>query len=556
MKIRKKFLKGLELFREGIEGYPVTILSLVCFVFLSIYNSEVEFKIDGIDRYLMSIFLFVPLSLNIKSIIKNRNKKVYYLLYPLGIGLMIFYCNKGLGILGYEDITRFIGLNIVLFGLFFLYNPYREGDFVNYIISSLGKALISAIYGLFLFLGLVFIFFTVDSLFDLSLRSNIYFYIFLLVFFIFTPVQFLARLDEERNYLDYTMPKALRGLLIYILMPLSLVYIFILYIYFLKIGLTRVFPKGLVSHLVLWYSVLVMIIIFFTENLDRDFVKFYRRFMPILLLPIYFMMFISLSLRIGQYSFTENRYFPLVLGIYLSLASLLLIKGWGSRPKRLWAIFLLFTFLAVLSPVDAYRTSFRAQEKRFYRILEDKDLLRDGVLVKTSLDDKAKEDLYSLLNYFYSRGNLARLSYLPENFKLDNMESVFGFGYNDIIGPANYRYVHLTDDPVIKLEDYDRLFLVDRETELRDGDYSLNYSGQNSSLTIKYKDEEVYAVDLGDLLFQRLRDLSEKDYSLENLTFRDSSERAEVKIVVENLDLDLNQEEIIYLRLYVFFKLR
>ena len=102
--------------------------------------------------------------------------------------------------------------------------------------------------------------------------------------------------------------------MLYIVIPLIAIYSAILYAYFLKIIITRSWPQGLVSHLVLWYSVLSVAVIFFiTPILDRNRWAYRFKFwFSKLILPILIMMFISIGIRVKAYGITENRYFILV----------------------------------------------------------------------------------------------------------------------------------------------------------------------------------------------------------------------------------------------------
>ena len=71
--------------------------------------------------------------------------------------------------------------------------------------------------------------------------------------------------NEKLSLEDYS--RLLKVLVLYIVMPLITVYTIILYIYFGKIIITRVWPEGLVSHLVLWYSVISAAVLFFITPL-------------------------------------------------------------------------------------------------------------------------------------------------------------------------------------------------------------------------------------------------------------------------------------------------
>ncbi len=69
-------------------------------------------------------------------------------------------------------------------------------------------------------MGLFAIFFTIDQLFNANIPGKTYYYIFLIVAGIFAPSNFLARIPEiDEDFEEYNYPKALKILLLYIVIP-------------------------------------------------------------------------------------------------------------------------------------------------------------------------------------------------------------------------------------------------------------------------------------------------------------------------------------------------
>ncbi|MFZ7131862.1 MAG: DUF4153 domain-containing protein [Eubacteriales bacterium] len=106
----------------------------------------------------------------------------------------------------------------------------------------------------------------------------------------------------------------------YIVIPLITVYTFILYAYFLKILVTWQWPQGLVSHLVLWYACIgVGVLFLITPLLQKNFFNhLFKMIFSKGILPLLVMMFISIGLRVQQYGITENRYFVILLGLWVT----------------------------------------------------------------------------------------------------------------------------------------------------------------------------------------------------------------------------------------------
>src|SRR5690606_32311453 len=116
---------------------------------------------------------------------------------------------------------------------------------------------------------------------------------------------------------DYSI--VLKVLLLYIVIPLLTAYTAILYIYFIKIIISWEWPIGLVSHLVLWYALIVTAVLFLITPMrdENKWANIFSKWMPIIILPILIMMFISMGIRINAYGVTENRYYVVVMGLWI-----------------------------------------------------------------------------------------------------------------------------------------------------------------------------------------------------------------------------------------------
>ena len=218
----------------------------------------------------MVLALGVPLSLCIKLFFerKEQYKKVsQFVSYLGGAVLLIAYYNFFLKDIDMVSTSRYIAFSLILYliFLFISYLPNRE-DFEFYVIRIFTRFFTTILYSLVLYLGLSAILFAIDELLGVNIKGEIYYYAGLIVAGIFAPSFFLAGLpvkDEILTVSEYS--RLLMVLVLYIIMPLFTVYTVILYIYFGKIIITRLWPEGLVSvsHLVLWYSAISAAVLFF-----------------------------------------------------------------------------------------------------------------------------------------------------------------------------------------------------------------------------------------------------------------------------------------------------
>lgn len=90
----------------------------------------------------------------------------------------------------------------------------------------------------------------------------------------------------------------------------------------------------------------------------------------------------------------------------------------------------LIGFLAIgsLSPVDAFQVSTRSQYKRFIRIFEEKNLVRDGIIsidtTVTALNAKEQERTGTILQVLDAMNSLDKINeHLPVRINEDSLES-------------------------------------------------------------------------------------------------------------------------------------
>lgn len=426
--------------KRSIKRFPITVFVSALLAFLLIYLNESHLTGDSretLERINFVVGLGIPLSLCIELLIERFFKKdrlISIILYVGGIALLIVYYFVFLKDYKMVAMSRYLSTMISLI-LAFLYISRigKKQKYEYYIMDVYSSFALTFIYSFVLYFGIAAIFFTIDQLFDVNIKGEIYYYMFLITSLIFAVSLFLSKLpsvDEEYNGLEYT--KSLKILLIYIVIPLITIYTTILYVYFAKILFTGEWPRGLVSHLVLWYSTISVGVIFLiTPILEENKVaKMFKVWFPKIILPVLFMMFMSIYQRINQYGITENRYYLIVLGLWV-----LGIMIYFSVKKHLINIIIpislsIVMLNSVFGPLSSFAISKYSQNKRFESLLLQNNMLSDSIITKNesiSLDDK--REINNIISYFNSNHKIEDIKVLPNDFDLDKMENIFGFKY-------------------------------------------------------------------------------------------------------------------------------
>ena len=314
----------------------------------------------------------------------------FYYLYEVGKELF------------FDNSEKLLATGIIFF-LFFLLAPIigKKEEEEKYFQSVIVDKAVTVLFSVVLFLGLTVVFLTVDGLSLIKLEGKIYVETWLFVVFVFAMIFFASKLKKvDENLEEYEIHKVFKFLIYFIVIPLITIYTGILYIYFGKMLITRSWPQGLVSHLILWYTIFsLFIMIMVTPMTKKDPVaKVFKKYFPLASIPLLALSIVSISKRISQYGVTELRYFIVLLGIWLIFCMVSSI--FKARLSVILISLIAVVYISVFSPVNNRRITIMSQNKRLERILIKHGLLKDGKLVKNSgLNENQKYEVTDVLNY-------------------------------------------------------------------------------------------------------------------------------------------------------------
>ncbi len=171
-----------------------------------------------------------------------------------------------------------------------------------------------------------------------------------IIFALFVPLTiFMGRIPPVHN-IDaaaggHTLSRFERGLIKFLLMPLALIYMGILYAYGFKILFTFTLPVGMVVYPVTGFTAVCLLLIFLLERTDDDpVIPRIRRALPIAMLPLLVLMSVSVLYRIGEYGITVSRLYVLTFNLWAYGAMIYLIV---IRNRRFYWVPMSFALLFV-----------------------------------------------------------------------------------------------------------------------------------------------------------------------------------------------------------------
>lgn len=499
MKIREFTKELLSNTKYSFKRFPLTlIISFLLVAFLIILNENIGDNHELMSKISLITGLGIPVSILIQLIdevyLKNIGGKI--ISYLVGGGFLLFYYFIFLSNLNSVASARYVGVAIFLIlACTYIQRIKNKYNYEKYILAILNGGAITGIYSIVLYLGIVFIVFSVQELFEVRMIYSIYYYIFLIVTFIFAVSMFLSKYPKV-DFKDIGYPKAFKVLLLYIIIPLVSIYTLILYIYFLKIMITWEWPSGLVSHLVIWYSTISVFVIFFIIPIleENNIAKSFRKYFPIFNIPVLAMMFLSIGQRIVQYGFTENRYYILLLGIWILTT---MIHYLTRKPKSSTFILIslsAFILISTFGPLSSFNIAIRSQNNRLNALLDKNNILVDGELTPNrGVLQNEQIEISNIISYFVYNHDLSYVESLPEGYNLNNMVEDFGFIYSPSFSvESNYFHYSYNKDEPIDIRNYDYSMSISTwgDNRFKVSDLDIYYNSTSHILTISRENED------------------------------------------------------------------
>ena len=551
----KKLLVGLY---ASIKRFPATLcISAATAVMLIIVNelepTAGQANLDVLKRIAMILALGIPLSLCITHIFERKEgmRPAARILASLaGIAALLLYYFFLLPDFKMVSVTRYTALTTTLYITFILLPYfYKRENFELYVVKLFIRFWITVLYSGVLFAGMAAILFTIDQLLQIKVDEKMYLYVWFVIAGVFAPAFFLGGIPAFMQHLekdDYS--KLLRILLLYIIMPLITVYTAILYIYFAKAIITLEWPQGLVAHLVLWYSVISAAVIFLTSPLTevnkwvRTFIFWFIK----LILPVLVIMFVSIGIRINAYGITENRYFVVLLGLWVTGVMIYLNLAKNKRNIVMPISLAIIALLSVFGPWSAYSVSKLSQNIRFESILDRNDMINNNMVSKPSKEiaENDRNEISEILLYFSNNHNLRDLKYLPADFKLENMEATFGFplhqrGYQPNDGVFSFN-MNTMNGEAVDIKGYDYLFDFRnnyQEKSMKAGNMEIQYTNQEAEIKIFNSGLVIYTSNLSEFvrqLYEKHQSGDYKEVDQKDMTFTVQDAAVDMKIIIYN----------------------
>ena len=361
-------------FGRGLAGsvreYPLeTLLGLVYFL-LFVFWKKVETLSGGSGMPGMFVWFFpnyVLLFTLHKFSRENKAMKVlYFLSWFLWIPLLLW---------GTKDPGWNVGIAYILALILLVIGerPLDNGAYGRNILNMALKVALGLVIGALL-MGIVSaIIASVNFLFDLELRDE--WFTWPNAFIALVVIPLLCCWSVSRPSVDTKESKFLQIAVDFILSPALVIYALILYAYIARILFHWELPNGGVAYMVLTFTAIALLCHLFRLQIGKRHFEWFYKALPVILIPPLVLLWTGVLRRIGEYGFTEPRFYLLLLTILVTVFVAML--AWKrSRNFQLMTLILaaaaiLFTYIPGIRAKDFETRSQRNRPVEVAEGLED-----------------------------------------------------------------------------------------------------------------------------------------------------------------------------------------
>jgi len=162
----------------------------------------------------------------------------------------------------------------------------------------------------------------------------------------------------------FEFPKAWKVLFVYVTLPIYLLLLAVLWAYLGKCAVTWSLPNGQINWLVTLSASMWMFLHLLLGGIDTGFVRVFRRFGALLVVPLVGLQVCALQIRIAQYGLSPSRYASVLFVVFaLVFAALSLVRSRWATPAA-YGFFCALAIFAAHSRWNIVDTGVRSQLAR------------------------------------------------------------------------------------------------------------------------------------------------------------------------------------------------
>lgn len=383
-------------------------LSVAAFVFAALevyasYDSNIDYE-DFMQAFLMSTLFSLPATLLTKKLSCARKYLIQIACAGAGFALGYFSC-KGFGNSVFEALYYYGILFAATMITLFIFIPKENSR--TYFALIFKYALFCGFMTLILMGGLSLLIYAVQNLIlntdeDKVYECGLYFCAFVFGINTFSHYLFNRRDDKDSG-------KAFKVIALYILFPVYLLLILILYVYLLKALILFKLPTGQINWFVSFASCFYIVFYFILREYDDlPAIKFFYKFGALIFIPLVAVQIYAYFIRINAFGFTGYRYSSLLFIIFSVITFALTFVKKGRFMNYALLILSVIILFDSVSPFNLINMAHKSQYSIMMSVLnkydmydETSDSIKDYDIaeLENAITDDDRAALYSSYRY-------------------------------------------------------------------------------------------------------------------------------------------------------------
>jgi hypothetical protein len=544
-------------------NYPFVLIMSLAFVITVIYGIEFEpKKEDGFLLIKLGLTFSLGISLQFAlKILSQRVKKgiIWQLLGLLFLILYFFILPKEEK--DFSEFHLFIILpsyvlsHLLVAFVAFLKEENSELSFWEYNKNLFVNLFLTVVFTGVLIGGVELAIVAVQELFNIDFEAKIYAETFFALAIFGSTFIFLLFNESGLDYLEKEgkYPVILKFFTQFILIPLLIIYVVILYFYSAKILINWQLPRGWVSYLVLAYSIVGIFALLLVHPLKdlklKSWILVFNKLFYYTLVPLILLLFVAIFTRVLQYGYTEARYFVLLISIWLTTIVLYFIFVKKSSIKFIPTSLFVFGLFSLLMPyLNAFSVSKRSQEHELIEILKSNQLLVNNKIdfdnpisdsIANSVEDKleflSKRFDDDFINAYLNKENISKTK--TDKYWYSNQFTNISYTNNS---KRKNIYLTITANNHLKnVQNFDFVILPNSysdyvETKIKNDKITIT-NRNKSEFEIKVNDESKDILPLIKKICNKYKNAA-KDVSVQDLSIKVSFDKYEITAVFNSIE--------------------
>ncbi len=425
---------------DTLKRFPPALLAALIAAAAAVYLNHCDYEklkeVNSLWKIIMCCSLGLSLFIAAELFSESKNHSIVQRIMLQAAAVILiagyYFSLPDVKDFGLQDGVRFalftIGLHLLVSFSPFISSGHING-FWQFNKSLFLRFLTAGLYTGVLYLGLALALLAVEKLFKVEVKWKYYADLWWFLACIFNTWFFLSGVPKQTETLDGNTdyPKGLKIFTQFVLLPLVTVYLIILYAYGAKIAIAMQLPRGWVSYLVIGFSaagILSLLLIWpIREREENSWIKVFSRWFYMALYPLIILLGLAVYKRVSQYGITENRYFILILAIWLAVIAAYFLLSKTKNIKVIPVSLCIVAFFSSFGPWGAFSISESSQSDRLEKLLIKEKLLVNGRIKKAEpmLKGSNAQKITSLVNYLDNVHGLKNM----QPWFTQNLDSIF-----------------------------------------------------------------------------------------------------------------------------------